>query len=178
MATFYVCNLPVRDFTWFMLTRDCPGGSVVESTCNSGDTVSIPGSGRPPGQGSGSLPRCSDLGSPVDRGARRASPWGHKESDKTERLNDASSGWLFWLRGCLPPAESRPARPRDRVLLTSGVSPLRTRLGPQEAPVRVLELSVLRGSEGRRALKLSQSPVALVKILTLSEARSGRLPLK
>ena len=43
------------------------GSAGKESTCNAGDLGLIPGVGRSPGEGKGS-------------------PWGHKESDTTERL--------------------------------------------------------------------------------------------
>ena len=58
-----------------------------ESACNtgdSGDMGSIPGSGRSPGGGNGNPLQCSSLKSPMDRGLVGYSPWGHKESDKTE----------------------------------------------------------------------------------------------
>ena len=46
-----------------------PSGSAVkESTCNAGDAGSIPGSGRSPGGGHGSLPQYSRLKNPMDRG--------------------------------------------------------------------------------------------------------------
>ena len=46
-----------------------PSGSAVkESTCNAGDAGSIPGSGRSPGGGHGSLPQYSHLKNPMDRG--------------------------------------------------------------------------------------------------------------
>jgi len=45
---------------------------------------SIPGSGRSPGEENGNPLQHSCLGNPMDRGAWRASPWGHKESDTTE----------------------------------------------------------------------------------------------
>ena len=53
---------------------------------NAGDSGQISGSGRSPGEGNGKLLQCSCLGNPMDRGARWAtySPWGCKESDKTE----------------------------------------------------------------------------------------------
>ena len=64
-----------------------PGGSVgKESTCNVGDLGSIPGLGRSPGGGHGNPLQYSCLENPMDRGAWRA-PWGHKESDTTERLS-------------------------------------------------------------------------------------------
>ena len=44
----------------------------------------IPGSGRPPGGGNGNPLQGSCLEDPTDRGAWRASPQGHKESDTTE----------------------------------------------------------------------------------------------
>ena len=59
-----------------------PGGSDgKESACNAGDLVSIPGSGRSPGQGNGNPLQYSCLENFMDRGY---SPWGHKESDMTE----------------------------------------------------------------------------------------------
>ena len=58
-----------------------------ESVCNAGDSGSIPGSGRSPGEGNGCPLQCSCLGNPTDRGTWRAySPRGHKEADLTERL--------------------------------------------------------------------------------------------
>ena len=50
------------------------------------DMGSIPGSGRPPKERNGNPHQYSCLENPVDRGAWRASPWGHKESNKTEQL--------------------------------------------------------------------------------------------
>ena len=47
-----------------------PGGSVSkESACNAGDQVSIPVSGRSPGEGHGSALQYSGLENPMDRGA-------------------------------------------------------------------------------------------------------------
>ena len=40
-----------------------------ESACNAGDSVSIPGSGRFPGEGNGNPLQYSCLGNPMDRGA-------------------------------------------------------------------------------------------------------------
>ena len=45
---------------------------------------SIPGLGRSPGVGNGSPLQYSCLKNPMERGAWRASPQGHKESDTTE----------------------------------------------------------------------------------------------
>ena len=48
----------------------------------------MPGSGRSPGVGIGSPLQYSSLENPMDRGAFRLySPWGHKESDTTERTH-------------------------------------------------------------------------------------------
>ena len=56
----------------------------VESACNAGDPDLIPGSGRSPGEGNGYLLQYSCLENPMDKGA---CPWGHKESNTTERLS-------------------------------------------------------------------------------------------
>ena len=53
-----------------------------ESACNAGDPSLIPGSGRSSGEGKGYLLQYSDLENSMDY-----SPWGRKESDKTERLS-------------------------------------------------------------------------------------------
>ena len=45
----------------------CSGGK--ETTCNAGDSSSIPGSGRSPGEGNGSPLQYSCLESPMDKGA-------------------------------------------------------------------------------------------------------------
>ena len=59
-----------------------------KSTCCIGDTNSIPGSGRSPGEGNGNPLQYSRLENSMDRGAWQATvlPWGHKESDTTEQL--------------------------------------------------------------------------------------------
>ena len=48
------------------------------------DAGSIPGLGRSPRGGSDNPLLYSCLGIPTDKGASRASPWGHKKSDMTE----------------------------------------------------------------------------------------------
>ena len=68
-----------------------PGGSVVESlpanAIETGDTGSIPESGRSPGEGNGSPLQHSCLGNRMDRGTWQATvQGGHKESDMTKRL--------------------------------------------------------------------------------------------
>ena len=56
-----------------------PGGSVVKNPpANAGDSGSISGSRRSPGEGNGNPLQYSYLGNSMDRGA-----WGHKESDLT-----------------------------------------------------------------------------------------------
>ena len=50
--------------------------------------VSIPGSGRSPGEGNSNPLQYSCLENPMDGGALVGySPWGHKELDMTERLH-------------------------------------------------------------------------------------------
>ena len=65
-----------------------PGGSDSKaSACNVGDPGSIPGSGRSPGEGNGNPLQYSCLENPIERSTVGSySPWGHKESDTTERL--------------------------------------------------------------------------------------------
>ena len=47
-----------------------PGGLVVKNVpANAGDSGSIPGLGRSPGEGNGNPLECSCLGNPMDRGA-------------------------------------------------------------------------------------------------------------
>ena len=66
-----------------------PGGSEIKvSACNVGDLGLIPGLGRSPGEGNGNPLKYSCLENPMDRGSLVGySPWGHKESDTTERLH-------------------------------------------------------------------------------------------
>ena len=68
-----------------------PGGTVVKnlpvSAGDAGDTGSIPGSERSPGEGNGNLLQYSCLGNPMDGGVWQAtghgvtgySPWGHMQ---------------------------------------------------------------------------------------------------
>ena len=61
-----------------------PGGSDGKvSVCNAGDTGSIPGLGRSPGEGNGSPLQYSGL----ENFTGLYSPWSGKESDKTEQLS-------------------------------------------------------------------------------------------
>ena len=72
-----------------MLCLEFSGGSVAKNVpANAGDTGSIPGSGRCPGEGNGNLLQYSCLDNPTDRGAWQVTvPWGHKESDMTELIH-------------------------------------------------------------------------------------------
>ena len=68
---------------------DFPGGSDGKvSAYDAGDSGSIPGWGKSPGEGNGNPLQYCRLENPMDGGAWWAtySPWGCKESDMTERL--------------------------------------------------------------------------------------------
>ena len=66
-----------------------------ESTCNTGDTGSIPVLGRFPGEGNVNLFQYSFLGNPTDRGAWWAIGHGvAKQSDMTKNLND--NGFIIY----------------------------------------------------------------------------------
>ena len=71
-----------------------PGGSCgKESACNAGDPGSTPGLGKSPGEGNGNSSQCTCPGE--FRGQRSVmgySPWGHKESDRTEQITLTLSG--------------------------------------------------------------------------------------
>ena len=69
-------------------SRCFPGGSAVKKLpANAGDSGSIPGSGRSPGEGNGYPLQCSCLENPRNRGAWQISSWGHKESEMTGQLS-------------------------------------------------------------------------------------------
>ena len=73
-----------------MRNIDFPGGpDGKESACNEGDLVSVPGSGRSPGGGSGNPLQYSCLENPMDIGTWQAAVHGAAESDMTERLSTA-----------------------------------------------------------------------------------------
>ena len=58
-----------------------PGGSVVKNLpASAGDTGSVPGFGRSPGEGNGSLFQHSCLGKPMDRGIWQATVHGVTKS--------------------------------------------------------------------------------------------------
>ena len=70
-----------------------PDSSVAkESACNAGDPSLTPGSGRSTGEGTGYPLQYSCLENPHEqRSLAGYSPWGHKESDMTERLSTAQA---------------------------------------------------------------------------------------
>ena len=68
------------------------GSDGKESTCNAGDLGSIPGLGRSPGEGKGYRLQYSALRIPWNQNSSLRSPWGHKESDMTERLSLSEPG--------------------------------------------------------------------------------------
>ena len=81
-----------------------PGGSDgKESACNVGYPGSIPGSGRPPGEDSGSPLQYSCLENPADR---RLAGCSHEvaESATTERLTAATAGRRSWVSCSVPVA--------------------------------------------------------------------------
>ena len=64
-----------------------PGGSEVKaSACDAGDLGSIPGSGRPPGEGNGTPLQFSCLENPMDGGTWRATV--HGVANSRTRLSD------------------------------------------------------------------------------------------
>ena len=70
-----------------MYKLDFPGGSEVKaSACNTGDLGSIPGSGRPPGEGNGNPLHYYCLENPMDGGAWWATVYGVAKS--WTRLSD------------------------------------------------------------------------------------------
>ena len=65
---------------------------------DAGDSGSVPGLGRSPGEGSGNPLQDSCLGSPMDRGVWWATV---QESDTTEQLNSKDWKRLWWTTCCL-----------------------------------------------------------------------------
>ena len=73
-------------FCWSRMSESFPGDSAVKNpptnAGDAGDSHSIPGLGRSPEGGNGNPFQYSCLENFMDRGDY--SPWGHKESNKTE----------------------------------------------------------------------------------------------
>ena len=66
------------------MTLGFPGGSAVKNPCaragDTGDSGSVPGSGRSPGEGNGNPFQYSCLENPMDRGVRQATVHGVAKS--------------------------------------------------------------------------------------------------
>ena len=76
------------------------GSDSKESACSAGDSGSIPGLVRSPGEGNSYLPQYSCLKNSMDRGAWWAkSPWGPKESETMEQITLSFSLFLSCVIG-------------------------------------------------------------------------------
>ena len=72
------------------------GSDNKESTCNVGDSGSVPGSGRFPGEGNSYPLQYSCLEKPIRRGVWQGySPWGHKKYDRTKQLALLLTYWHY-----------------------------------------------------------------------------------
>ena len=69
------------------------GSAGKESACNVGDLDSIPGLGRPPGEGKGYPLQYSDLENSL---GNSLSPWGCKEWYMTEQLSLSLNQDVLW----------------------------------------------------------------------------------
>ena len=80
-----------------MILDGFPGGSEVKaSASNVGDSDSIPGLGRSPGEGNGNPLQYSCLRNPINRGARQATIHGVAEKlDIIERVSSSSSKLVY-----------------------------------------------------------------------------------
>ena len=81
-----------------------PVGSVSEeSTCNSGDLVSVTELGTSPREGNGYPLHYSCLENPShgQRNLAGYSAWGHKESDTTERLSTHTNDVYIYMCVCI-----------------------------------------------------------------------------
>ena len=76
--------MPQNNYCLLATTMGFLGGSDgKESACSVGDPASIPGSGRPPGEGNGYPVKCSCLENSMDRGDWQSTACEVAESDRT-----------------------------------------------------------------------------------------------
>ena len=75
-------------FTVYIYVYICGGSDGKESAFSAGDAGSLPGLGRSLGEGNDNPLQYSCLENPMDRSLAGYSPWGCKESDTTEQLNN------------------------------------------------------------------------------------------
>ena len=96
-----------------------PGGSdSKESACNVGDLGSIPGLGRSPGEVHGNPLQYSCLENPHEsRSLAGYSPWGHTQSDMTERLSTAQIDHI--IIKFLKTSDSLPEKSFNYIFLNS-----------------------------------------------------------
>ena len=83
----------LHTYSWpYCVHGSFPGGSEVKNLpTNAGDLGGIPGSGRSPGEGNGHpIPVFLPGKSHVQRRLAGYSPWGCKESDRTEQRNNTT----------------------------------------------------------------------------------------
>ena len=111
------------------LRWDFPGGSDgKESACNVGDLGSIPGLGRSPGAGNCNPLQSSCLGSPMDRGAWRATV--HGVAKNLTQLSDYHFHFTFTLVEICVPTEFHPMKWRKNAVVPSWTCSILT-LSPQ-----------------------------------------------
>ena len=111
------------------LRWDFPGGSDgKESACNIGDLGSIPGLGRSPGADNGNPLQSSCLGSPMDRGAWRATV--HGVAKNLTQLSDYHFHFTFTLVEICVPTEFHPMKWRENAVVPSWTCSILT-LSPQ-----------------------------------------------
>ena len=97
MHLFKYRFFPKQVFSLFLFKGWLPWWlSSKESTCNAGDTGSVPAWGRGPGVGNGNPLQCSCLENPMDRGAWRATVHGVPKSRAwLKRVNNNSKGYTY-----------------------------------------------------------------------------------
>ena len=125
-VTYYLLLFLLHNWFLFCFFMGFPGGSVVKDLpANTGDSGSILGSERSPGEGNGNPLQYSCLDNPVGRGAWWATLHGvTKDLDITKRLNSSSSCFIMTLP--LPQIyvflPRNPGIPQDWVLSSLSLS--------------------------------------------------------